>query len=188
MQENKTESKDRVCPWWFSGVLDNPLRRWLHKPQAILEPYVRPGQTALDIGCGPGYFTLPLARLVGEQGQVIAVDLQQQMLEQARRRADQAGLLPRIRFQQASPGGLGLEPGCADFALAFWMVHEVPDKLGLLRQVRDALRPGGRLLLVEPLLEVQRGDFEHTLEIALGAGLQVLSRPQVRISRAALFE
>jgi hypothetical protein len=42
MQENKTESKDRVCPWWFSGVLDNPLRRWLHKPQAILEPYVRP--------------------------------------------------------------------------------------------------------------------------------------------------
>ncbi len=49
---------DRVCPWWICYTFDNPLRRLIHDPERLLEPYVKPGMTVVDIGCGMGYFTL----------------------------------------------------------------------------------------------------------------------------------
>ncbi|NTU84989.1 MAG: methyltransferase domain-containing protein, partial [Chloroflexales bacterium] len=79
-----TDTNDRVCPAALAGGLDNRLRRWLQNPRPILEPYVHAGMTALDIGCGPGFFTLELAQLVGPSGRVIAVDLQADMLEKVR--------------------------------------------------------------------------------------------------------
>ncbi len=60
------EKRPYVCPAEFAGSLDNPLRRLIHNPRKILEPYIRKGMNVLDLGCGPGYFTGELARLVGE--------------------------------------------------------------------------------------------------------------------------
>ncbi len=54
-----------VCPWWLCPTFDNPLRRLIHNPDRILAGLVRPGEIALDLGCGMGYFSIPLARLVG---------------------------------------------------------------------------------------------------------------------------
>ena len=75
-----------VCPWWLCPTFDNPLRRLIHNPDRILAGLVQPGETALDIGCGIGYFAIPLARLVGPEGSVICVDLQEQMVAGVRRR------------------------------------------------------------------------------------------------------
>lgn len=66
----------RVCPWWLAYTFDHALRRLIHRPEVILAGLVRPGQTVLDLGCGMGFFSLAMARLVGEQGRVICVDLQ----------------------------------------------------------------------------------------------------------------
>ena len=68
-----------VCPWWGGYFIDNRFRRLLHDPQAILAPHVQPGDSALDFGCGMGFFSIGIARIVGDEGWVIAVDLQQQM-------------------------------------------------------------------------------------------------------------
>jgi ubiquinone/menaquinone biosynthesis C-methylase UbiE len=77
-----------VCPWWCAWFsLSNPLRRLVHDPQVIVGPFVEPGMTVLDVGCGVGWFSIPMAQMVGEKGQVIAVDLQPQMLDMLRRRA-----------------------------------------------------------------------------------------------------
>ena len=69
-----------VCPWWLCWTFDNLFRKLVQDPEEIIKPYVREGSTVLDIGCDMGYFTIPLARLVGEEGQVIATDIQEPML------------------------------------------------------------------------------------------------------------
>jgi SAM-dependent methyltransferase len=175
-----------VCPWWFCRAFDNPLRRLVHDPERILAGLVQPGQTALDLGCGMGYFSIPLARLVGPARRVICVDLQEQMLAGVRRRAERAGVADRIRLHRAGPDGIGLAE-TADFALAFWMLHEVPDQASFLSEVRTCLAPGGRLLIVEPRIHVSGAAFERSVEIAGGVGLVPVARPEVALSRAVVL-
>jgi ubiquinone/menaquinone biosynthesis C-methylase UbiE len=175
-----------VCPWWLCATFDNPLRRLIHNPDRILAGLVRPGEIALDIGCGMGYFSIPLARLVGPGGKVICVDLQEQMLAGVRRRAERTGVADRIRLHRAGTDGLGLTE-TVDFALAFWMLHEVPDQAAFLAEVRACLKPGSRLLIVEPRAHVSAAALERSVEAAHRAGLLPIGRPDVALSRAALF-
>ena len=176
-----------VCPWWFCYSFDNPLRRLFHDPEPLLVPYVKPGMTAVDIGCGMGYFTLGLAKRVGPGGKVIAVDLQEKMLAALGRRARKAELSDRIVLHRCRPDILGVEEP-ADFALAFWMVHEVMDKPRFFAQISAFLKPGGRLLLVEPKFHVARSRFERTVEVCRAAGFRLLGEPKVALSRAVLME
>jgi ubiquinone/menaquinone biosynthesis C-methylase UbiE len=175
-----------VCPWWLCATFDNPLRRLIQDPERILSGLVHPGETALDLGCGMGYFSIPLAQLVGPSGKVICVDLQEQMLAGVRRRAERAGVAERIQLHQAGPRGMGLDE-TADFALAFWMLHEVPDQAVFLTEVRTCLKPGGRLLVVEPRMHVDGAAFERSVEVARGAGLLPVAWPAVALSRAVLL-
>lgn len=181
-----SQTNGHTCPWWLIPTFDNPLRRWVHRPQQILGSYVRPGDRVLDVGCGMGYFTLPLARLAGPTGRVVAADLQPQMLEGLRRRAEKAGLLGQIQMVQCSPERIGVA-GPLDFALAFWMVHEVRKPEPFLAEIRDALKPGGQLLVIEPVIHVTERAFEQTLTLAQGLGFRLEQRPHVRVSRAALL-
>ena len=114
----------RVCPGLLSFFLDNRLREWLFRPDRILEAWIREGMTAADIGCGPGS-TVPTARLVGSSGRVYAVDLQQGMLDKVQRKARSAGLQNRITLHRCPEEYIGLDTPL-DFALCFWMMHEVP--------------------------------------------------------------
>ena len=84
---------NRVCPWWLGFLLASPLRRFLYSPEDILKPHVREGMNVLDVGCGMGFFSLPIARLVGETGRVVCVDLQARMIKGLLRRSKKAGLL-----------------------------------------------------------------------------------------------
>ena len=132
------------------------------------------------------FFTVAMAKMVGDTGRVIAVDLQTEMLEMARRNAERAGLQSRIRFHQSQPDSIGvIEP--ADFAIAVWMVHEVPNAEGFLGQVRAFLKPGGRFLLIEPKVHVSAVDFQKTVDLASAVGLKPTSSPKIGISRAMLF-
>lgn len=175
-----------VCPWWGGYFLDNRLRRWLHNPERILGPYVKPGMTALDFGCGMGMFSLALARLVGPQGHVFSVDLQAKMLDVLQRRAEKAGLRDRITAHRCEAQAIGLEAS-VDFALAFYSAHEVPDLRHLLTEIQGLLQPQGRFLVVEPIGHVTAPAFEAMVAQAAEIGLAALERPHVRLSRAVLF-
>ena len=98
-----------VCPWWCARFsINNPLRRLVHDPEKIVGPYVRPGMFIMDVGCGVGWFSVPMAKMVGDQGRVIAVDLQQQMLDTLWRRAEKAGVTrphQEAQVRAGSPGG-----------------------------------------------------------------------------------
>src|ERR1700757_2577848 len=142
-----------VCPWWIGYLLASPLRRWLGQdPVKILSPYVREGMTVLEPGPGMGFFTIPLARLVGSSGRVIAVDLQPKMIESLKRRAGKATVLDHIdaRVTSAETMGVGDLEGKVDFTLAFAMVHEFPDARHFVAEVARTSKQNARVLLAEP--------------------------------------
>ena len=176
-----------VCSADHAGWLVTPLRRLLHDPRRILAGLIAPGLAAIDFGCGPGFFTLPMAEMVGTQGLVVAVDLQDAMLDRVRQRAERAGLASRIRLRRCRADTVGELPA-ADFALAFFMVHEVPDVERFLGEVAGALKAGGRFLLVEPRGHVPAAAFAATVAVAVASGLRPLATPRVRGARATLFE
>ncbi|MFB3886628.1 MAG: class I SAM-dependent methyltransferase [Thermodesulfobacteriota bacterium] len=182
----KLTAQNVVCPWWLCFTFDNPLRKLLHNPQAILSPYVHPGDRVIDIGPGMGYFTIPLARLVGPEGRVVAIDVQEKMLSVLKSRAKKNGVSERIETYLASERSLGIHEK-ADFILAFWMAHEVRDQSSFFGEIRDLLKPEGSLLLAEPILHVPRKYFLRTLNSAIEIGLVVKGSPRIRISHTALL-
>jgi ubiquinone/menaquinone biosynthesis C-methylase UbiE len=161
-----------VCPWWLGYFLISPVRRWIEDPERLLEPWVRPGMVILEPGCGMGYFTLPMARMVGPTGRVLCVDLQQKMLDRLTKRARRAGLLERLDLIRCKTDDLAVADwrGRVDLAVAIHMVHEVPDKARLLRQLFEVLRPGGTLMIREPAGHVSQAQFDATLATAREAG------------------
>jgi ubiquinone/menaquinone biosynthesis C-methylase UbiE len=175
-----------VCPAWFAWVINNPLRRWLHKSEEILGRLIAPGFTVVELGCGSGPFTVALAQLVGSSGHVIAADIQPAMLAKVQKRVARAGLQDRVELHVCGREHIALS-GRVDFVLAFWMVHEVPSAAALFAEMHEALNPKGKLLLVEPKLHVGRRDFEEEVDAALGVGFKLLARPSVRLSHAGLF-
>jgi ubiquinone/menaquinone biosynthesis C-methylase UbiE len=179
----------RVCPPWVGYLLLNPLRRLVEDPHQVLGPFIREGMTVLEPGCGMGFFTLPLARMVGPQGRVVAVDLQRKMLSVLRRRAEKAGLLDRIELRLAESGTLGLKHliGKVDLVAALHMVHEVPDQAAFFSEVRGTLKPEGKLLIIEPRGHVSQGQFDETVVAAEKAGFRVEGSPGKLRPRSALL-
>ena len=123
--------------------------------------------------------------MVGPEGRVISVDLQEDMLKRSRRRAERRGLADRIDFHQATRAGLGLTTP-VDFVLAFWMLHEVRDRAGFLGEVRSILRPSGHLLIAEPKGHVPPALFERITDVVGAAGFTVKEARRIRLSRAIL--
>ncbi len=179
----------RVCPWWCGYFLLGPVRRWFQDPAKILGPHVTPGMTVLEPGPGMGFFTLELARLVGPAGRVVAVDVQERMLAALRRRAERVGVASQVETRLATETRLGIDDlaGGVDFALAFAMVHELPDPMLFFREVRMALRPTGTMLLAEPRGHVSEAKFALTLDEAAAAGLRTAYLAAVPHSRAAVL-
>lgn len=179
----------RVCPYWVGWLLLSPLRRLIHNPDTILASHVTSGMTVLDLGPAMGFFTLPLARMVGSGGKVICVDVQEKMLSALQRRAQAAHLADRIVTRLCQPTSLGLDDlaGKVDFALAFAVVHEVPKVSSLFADVFRALKPEAYFLVAEPKLEVSVRNFEATLAAARQKGLSSVDRPKIAWCHAALL-
>ncbi len=175
-----------ICPWWFAYTFDNPLRRLFHKPEEIFAGLVAPGMTVADIGCGLGYFSLGLARMVGDTGKVYSVDIQQEMLERMRTRAQRNRLDSIITPILCSAEDLRI-PEPLDFALAFWMVHETPDPEFFLKQICHRLKPGGRLLVTEPRFHVSLADFEQEIDSAQKTGLTIGDKPKIAFSYSVVL-
>ena len=175
-----------VAKWWQVYLFDVTIRRLILNPEPIFRPYVEPGMTVLDVGCGAGSNALCLARLVGESGRVIAADMQQKLLEIVAKRSKRAGLAECIAPRLCLPDSIGVD-GPVDFVNAFWMLHETPDQPRFLEEVSGLLRRDGKLLAVEPRGHVSEAAFQTLIESARDAGLALHDTPRVRFSRAAVF-
>lgn len=180
---------NRVCPWWLGYLLASPIRRWMHDPDKIVRPYIHEGMTVLEPGPGMGFFSIPMARLVGEKGRVVAVDLQPKMIAGLRKRAAKAGVADRVDARVTSAKTMGLDDLSrkVDFTLAFAVAHEFPDAQRFFDEVTRASKPGATLLLAEPRGHVKDADFDAELSAAAKSGFQVSARPQIARSHAAVL-
>ncbi len=177
----------QVCPVALSGSLDNSIRKWLQNPEKILRPYITEGMTVLDVGCGPGFFSIEMARMVGKSGRVIAADLQEGMLQKLNEKVKGTELEERILLHKCGEDNIGVsEP--LDFVLLFYIVHEVPNKEHFFNEIRTILKPQGQVLIVEPPFHVSKSAFEETIRKAGRAGLIVIERPKMFFSRAVLLK
>ena len=167
----------------------SPVRRLFQSPENILKPYIREGMTVLEIGSGMGFFTLPMARLVGESGHVVCVDLQEKMIRAVKKRAVRAGLIDRIELRVCTPTSLDIDDLAekVDFALVFAVVHEVPDAERFLSEIQRSLRKGGSLFFSEPAGHVSRKAFGGTLAIAQMLGFRIAGSPKIKRSHSSLW-
>jgi ubiquinone/menaquinone biosynthesis C-methylase UbiE len=174
-----------VCPASQSGMLLFG-RSLIHNPSKILGSHLAQGYVTADIGCGPGYFIPAISHFVGAKGKVYAIDLQQAMLDKAKKRIDKNSHLKNIIYLKAEKDTLGI-PEKIDFALAFWMVHEVPDKDRFFKELSDVIKPGGKIVFVEPKIHVSKKEFMESCESACKSGFKVFHGVKAFFSHTAIL-
>jgi SAM-dependent methyltransferase len=169
------------CPWLMQYVFISPIRQLLEPPEKLVEPFVQPGMTVVEPGCGFGFVSLELARLVGEEGKVISVDLEPRAVERLKKRARRAGLVRRMEIRSCGSQDLGLTnyKDQVDLIAVIHTLHEFEDLPGFLAQAAALLKPSGRLLVVEPKGHVKPVSFQAELACCKLAGFDVLEMPEM---------
>ncbi len=176
-----------MCPAEIAGILDNRIRRWLQKPRAILEPYVKEGMTVLDLGCGPGFFSIEIARMVGSSGLVIASDLQEGMLRKLRKKIQATELEKRVILHKCEEDLIGISEN-VDLAIAFYVLHEVVNPEKTLNELASIVKTNGFLFIAEPYIHVSSNEFKNTVRMALDNGFTIVERPKIFFSRAVVLK
>ncbi len=185
--KEQTNKNKRVCPAGFSWSIDNIFRKWIHNPKKILGEYVKDGMVVLDVGCGPGLFSMEMSKMIGESGKIIAVDLQDGMLQKLKNKIQGTEIEKRIMLHKCEKNKIGIIEK-VDFVLAFYMVHEVPDQKKFLEEIKSILKLNGKILIIEPMFHVSKQAFEETTKNAAAIGFKPVEKPGVFLSRAVVLE
>ncbi len=177
------ERYERVMPVEGASNLDGRLRRILQNPRKMLKGRVREGMTVLELGCGPGFFTLEIARMVGKSGKVIAADLQDGMLDIVRKKIRGTDIEGRIELHKCGEETIGVTEK-VDLVLAFFVVHELADKRKAFEEIKSILKPDGRFYIVEFRMHPPKAKFDEMVEMARGLGFGETGRQGFLLSRA----
>ena len=164
---------ERYTEEWVASLLDVDSRFGAAGPGELLAG-VAAGHTVVDYGCGPGYFTLAAARVVGPEGMVYAVDLEPRMVELVRRRADQAGL-SNVAAVASDGTRADLPDGIADAIICVQIMHYADGRRGQAAVAGDLhrlLKPDGRVLVAQWKPKRATGlSYDDLCGILSGAGL-----------------
>ena len=185
-QIEKKKGQKHLCPTWGAVGLDNFFRKLAHHPQKILKPFIKEGMTVVDVGCGPGFFSLEMAKMLHGTGKVIAADVQEGMLEIVRKKIEGTALAQTVELHQSDFEQIGIVEK-ADFILAFWMVHEVRNQEKFIKELASMLKPDGLIFIAEPKLHVTKKEFGKMVDITKENGLTIIESPKVFFSRTIVL-
>ena len=139
---------------WLPRFESKARDAWQLPDRLIQVLHLRPGQAVADLGAGSGYFTRRLAKVVGEQGRVYAVDIELSLLTTLMRRVDREGLDQVIPIFAATHASR-LPQSCCDLVLMVNSFHMIPDRVAYLGRLSKLLRPQGRIAVVGWRKDVQ---------------------------------
>jgi len=162
------------CPASVSYLVDNPVRRWYLR-HVVERVGVRSGERVLELGPGPGTFTVDAARRTGPRGGVVAVDIQPRMISALERRVQEAGL-HNVETCVAAANQLPLDDRSVDRAFLVTVLPEIPDKRLALSELRRVLKPNGILSVTEEFLDPDYPLRRTTMRWASEAGFQLVER------------
>lgn len=138
-----------VTPVAQADWLTRPEREAEEQPDRVVEAlHISKGATVVDLGAGVGYFTWRLAEQVGDSGRVIAVDVQQGMLDRLRQNLQDRNIT-NVEVVLGEPGDPHLPVGQVDLVLLVDVYHELAQPEDIMEQVRRSLKPGGRVVVIE---------------------------------------
>jgi ubiquinone/menaquinone biosynthesis C-methylase UbiE len=158
------------CPASLSWLVDNPIRRRYMSP--VLERIgIRSGERVLELGPGPGAFTVGAARRAGRQGRLIAMDIQPEMIARVERRVREEGLT-NVETHVASAHHLPLDDESVDRAFLITVLPEIPDPARALAELRRVLRPDGVLSITEEFPDPDYLFLPETIRLVVGAGFR----------------
>ena len=181
------ENKKRlVCPMGVAGLLDSKFRKIFHNPNKILKPFISKNMKALDIGCGPGVFSIEIAKLLEGTGKVICVDMQEGMLELIKNKISGTSIEQTITLHKCTQENICIEEN-VDFVLMFYMVHEVPNKENLFNDVLPLVNKNGLLMIVEPGL-ISRKEFNEISDIIKKNGFIGYEKLKIAFSKGMVFK
>lgn len=142
------------CPAWLSVLveMDNPFTKVNRADTIIQLLNIKPGMRVLDIGCGPGRLTIPLAKAVGESGQVVALDIQEAMLNKVRDKANKEGL-NNIEYINLDIGKSHLTHQGFDRVLLVTVIGEIPEQINAFKEIHAALASDGILSVTELIFD-----------------------------------
>lgn len=162
------------CPAALSWLVHNPLRRQYMRP--VLDRVgIQPGERVLELGPGPGAFTVDAARRVGPEGRLVAVDIQPKMIEQLRRRLDGTGLA-NVEAHIASAYEMPLDSESINRAFLVTVLPEIPNRGLALAELRRVLKPGGILSITEEFIDPDYLFACETIRLVEAAGFKLVQR------------
>lgn len=162
------------CPASLSWLVDNPIRRRYMGP--ILDRVgIRPGECVLELGPGPGAFTVDAVRRAGAEGRLIAVDIQPEMIAQVEGRVREAGL-DNVETHVASAYELPVADGSVDRAFLVTVLPEIPDQDRALAELYRVIKPGGRLSITEEFYDPDYPFAIETIRRVEAAGFELERR------------
>jgi len=167
-------------------ALNSRFRQFFQNPQKILKKYIRPGMTVLDLGCGTGYFTLEIARLLNDNGKVIAVDVQKGMLDILQQKLENRELKKLIEIHDGQENRIDLSEK-VDFILAFYSFHEMRYLDNIILDLTKIVKPETKILISEQKLHVSKNRFNEIIAKIENNGFEVCERPMIFFSRTVVM-
>ncbi|HBG69186.1 MAG: hypothetical protein A2W93_07690 [Bacteroidetes bacterium GWF2_43_63] len=170
-----------------TSALESRFRLLLQNPEKILRNYICPGMTVLDLGCGTGYFTLEIAKLVGNKGMVVACDVQKGMLDILKRKLHSSEFRERIRVHHNSENTLNLTEKF-DFIFAFYAFHEMKHIDSIIDDLHNIIKPGTLIFISEQKFHVSKSTFKTIIQKLENIGFECCRRPGIFLSRTAIMK
>jgi ubiquinone/menaquinone biosynthesis C-methylase UbiE len=150
---------DRVHFRMMSLIHEDLYRVFRDPYRALKSAGLASGQNVLEVGCGPGFFTVPAARMVGAQGTVHALDINPLALERVRQKVEREGVTNNVSTTLADAGQTGLPGESFDLIFVFGLGHVVGGADRMMAELRRLLRPEG-ILSIEGRLTPNKELFQ----------------------------